>query len=250
MKLFEENFYRGYKLSNCSYSFYVILNKIAQKEFKLIKNENGNFFFYNKADALVYYFINDIKKYDLKANYIKILGRMDTFLKHGKFLKLNNYQKIISHKEMKIKINHNFEKFYFIQTAQTNDFLQIYTFLKKYFPKYLFYFSPQMLRDKIHEILVYKENNVICGALVYTQNFNSSFLDFIAVDSNLTRKNIGFALLSSYLSQFSKNTYCKLFVDESNLKVINFYKRAGYLWVGDIEESIVRLNFYKNFANI
>ncbi|EFP2180708.1 GNAT family N-acetyltransferase, partial [Campylobacter coli] len=94
---------------------------------------------------------------------------------------------------------------------------------------------------KISDILIYKENQKIRAALIYTQTLNTNFLDFIAVDRNLKHKNVAFALLNHYFAANTQNKFFKLFVEEKNQKAINFYKRAGFCF------NHINLKFYRNF---
>ncbi|EIX0918407.1 GNAT family N-acetyltransferase, partial [Campylobacter jejuni] len=116
-----------------------------------------------------------------------------------------------------------------------------YSFFRKYFDPYLFYFSQKNLEEKISDILIYKENQKIRAALIYTQTLNANFLDFIAVDRNLKHKNVAFALLNHYFAANTQNKFFKLFVEEKNQKAINFYKRAGFCF------NHINLKFYRNF---
>ncbi|MEJ3955235.1 GNAT family N-acetyltransferase, partial [Campylobacter jejuni] len=69
-----------------------IEEKILKQEFILQKYKNNNFFFFNRVDNLLYYFINDLQNFNLKANYIKILTKTDKqLLQHNDFLKLNHF---------------------------------------------------------------------------------------------------------------------------------------------------------------
>lgn len=242
MNLFEQAFYKGFKLSNYYDNFNLIQEKILKQELILEKHENNNFFFFNRIDGLLYYFINDLQDYVLKAYYIKILSKVPKHVLHDKFLKLNHFKKILNHKQMilqkdKIKL----QKFTFISKVLHKDNKELYSFFRKYFDLYLFYFSQKNLEEKIPNILVYKENEKIHAALIYTQTLNANFLDFIVVDRNLKHKNVAFALLNHYFAANTQNKFFKLFVEEKNEKAINFYKRAGFCF------NHINLKFYRNF---
>lgn len=242
MNLFEQAFYKGFKLSNYYDNFNLIQEKILKQELILEKHENNHFFFFNRIDGLLYYFINDLQDYVLKAYYIKILSKVPKHVLHDKFLKLNHFKKILNHKQMilqkdKIKL----QKFTFISKALHKDNKELYSFFRKYFDLYLFYFSQKNLEEKIPNILVYKENEKIHAALIYTQTLNANFLDFIVVDRNLKHKNVAFALLNHYFAANTQNKFFKLFVEEKNEKAINFYKRAGFCF------NHINLKFYRNF---
>ncbi|TEY09342.1 GNAT family N-acetyltransferase [Campylobacter sp. US18a] len=240
--MFEQAFYKGFKLSNYYDNFNLIQEKILKQELILEKHENNNFFFFNRIDGLLYYFINDLQDYVLKAYCIKILSKVPKHVLHDKFLKLNHFKKILNHKQMilqkdKIKL----QKFTFISKALHKDNKELYSFFRKYFDLYLFYFSQKNLEEKIPNILVYKENEKIHAALIYTQTLNANFLDFIVVDRNLKHKNVAFALLNHYFAANTQNKFFKLFVEEKNEKAINFYKRAGFCF------NHINLKFYRNF---
>ncbi|MFQ6343063.1 GNAT family N-acetyltransferase [Campylobacter sp. VTCC 70190] len=243
MNSFEEYFYKGFKLSNCHDNFSLIQEKISTQQLVLQKKENHNFFFYNLTDGLLYYFVNDLQDFNLKANHIKILSKTNKqLLQHNEFLKLNHFKEILNHKQM-ILSQENIHPipFSFISQAFYEDSKELYSFFRKYFDKYLFYFSQESIEKKIPNILVYKENQKICGALIYTQTFNTNFLDFIAVDRNLKYKNVAFALLNHYFLANTQNKFFKLFVEEKNEKAINFYQRAGFVF------NDINLKFYRNF---
>ncbi|MBZ7966547.1 GNAT family N-acetyltransferase [Campylobacter sp. RM9756] len=243
MNSFEKAFYKGFKLSNCEDSIDLIKEKILIHKFVLQKKENDNFFFLNVTDGLLYYFINDLKNYNLSNNCVKILAKADNqLLLHNDFLKLNNFKEISKHQQMVLKKeNTKPYSFSFISQPCVDDAEEIYYFFKKYFDQYLFYFSKQTIKEKINNIFIYKEQQKIHGALIYTQTLSSYFLDFIAVDQNLKYKNIAFALLNHYFLVNQKSKFFKLFVEESNKKAIKFYKRSGFNF-----NSII-LNFYRNF---
>lgn len=242
MNLFEQAFYKGFKLSNYYDNFNLIQEKILKQELILEKHENNNFFFFNRIDGLLYYFINDLQDYVLKAYYIKILSKVPKHVLHDKFLKLNHFKKTLNYKQMilqkdKIKL----KKFTFISKALHEDSKELYSFFRKYFDLYLFYFSQKNLEEKIPNMLVYKENEKFHAALIYTQTLNANFLDFIVVDRNLKHKNVAFALLNHYFAANTQNKFFKLFVEEKNEKAINFYKRAGFCF------NHINLKFYRNF---
>lgn len=102
--MFKKAFYKGFKLSNYYDNFGTIEEKILKQEFILQKYKNNNFFFFNRVDNLLYYFINDLQNFNLKANYIKILTKTDKqLLQHNDFLKLNHFKEILNHKQMILK---------------------------------------------------------------------------------------------------------------------------------------------------
>ncbi|HEC1896988.1 TPA: GNAT family N-acetyltransferase [Campylobacter jejuni] len=239
--MFEQAFCKGFKLSNYYDNFNLIQEKILKQELILEKHENNNFFFFNRIDGLLYYFINDLQDYVLKAYYIKILSKAPKHVLHDKFLKLNHFKKILNHKMILQKDKIKLQKFTFISKALHKDSKELYSFFRKYFDLYLFYFSQKNLEEKIPNILVYKENEKIHAALIYTQTLNANFLDFIVVDRNLKHKNVAFALLNHYFAANTQNKFFKLFVEEKNEKAINFYKRAGFCF------NHINLKFYRNF---
>ncbi|WP_337203069.1 GNAT family N-acetyltransferase, partial [Campylobacter molothri] len=243
MDLFERAFYKGFKLSNCADHIDLMKEKILNHKFVLQKKENDNFFFLDVLDGLLYYFINDLKNYNLPKSCIKILAKTNNQLsQHNDFLKLNNFKEILKHQQMVLKKdNAKPSSFSFISQPRRDDAEEIYYFFKKYFNHCLFYFSKQTIEEKINNIFIYKEQQKIHGALIYTQTLSSCFLDFIAVDRNLKYKNVAFALLNHYFLVNQKKKFFKLFVEENNIKAIEFYKKSGF----DFNNII--LNFYRNF---
>ncbi|EAI8810513.1 GNAT family N-acetyltransferase, partial [Campylobacter coli] len=121
--MFKKAFYKGFKLSNYYDNFGTIEEKILKQEFILQKYKNNNFFFFNRVDNLLYYFINDLQNFNLKANYIKILTKTDKqLLQHNDFLKLNHFKEILNHKQMILKKDEiKLKKFTFISKASHED---------------------------------------------------------------------------------------------------------------------------------
>ncbi len=241
--MFKKAFYKGFKLSNYYDNFGTIEEKILKQEFILQKYKNNNFFFFNRVDNLLYYFINDLQNFNLKANYIKILTKTDRqLLQHNDFLKLNHFKEILNYKQMILKKDEiKLKKFTFISKASHEDSKEIYSFFRKYFNQYLFYFSHKNLEEKISDILIYKENQKISRCFDLYSNSQYKFLDFIAVDRNLKHKNVAFALLNHYFAANTQNKFFKLFVEEKNEKAIYFYQRAGFCF------NNINLKFYRNF---
>ncbi|TKX32836.1 GNAT family N-acetyltransferase [Campylobacter aviculae] len=129
----------------------------------------------------------------------------------------------------------------FISQAKLQDMDEIIAFFKHFFdPNYLFLFDAKELENLKQNIFIYKEQNKICGALIYRDSFSVNFLEFLAIKSDLKYKNIAFALLLNYITN-SKHPLLKLFVDEKNEKAIKFYKRSGFSFNDTI------LKFYRNF---
>ncbi len=243
MQDFESCFYDGFLLSNTKESLSIIKEKISKKELLILKKEDKSFFFYNKEQNLLFYFLNELKKYDLPKFYIKIIEKNEKeLLKHEHFLELNSFNLLFKHKEMSLKneglTNPSFD---FIKEAKKDDDKELHSFFSKYFTKELFYFSRAELRKKSDEILLYKENESIKAALIFSKNINSAYLDFIAVDKDLKYKNVAYALLSTFFAKNKQSKFFKLFVELSNQRAINFYKRAKFEYRDRI------LNFYKNF---
>lgn len=242
MKGFEKCFYDGFLLSNVKENISFIKEKFSKKEWNLLFKNDKSYFFYDEKN-LLYYFLNEIKAFKLDKSFVKILAKNEKELsKHLSFLELNSFKPLFLHKEMSLK-NEGLKElnFSFIREAKKGEIDEIFGFFSKFFSKELFYFSKKDLEKKAGEILVYEEDKSIKGALIYSKNINSSFLDFIAVDKELRHKNAAFALLSSFFSKNKGSKFFKLFVELSNKRAKNFYERANFTY----KESI--LNFYKNF---
>lgn len=149
MNLFEQAFYKGFKLSNYYDNFNLIQEKILKQELILEKHENNNFFFFNRIDGLLYYFINDLQDYVLKAYYIKILSKVPKHVLHDKFLKLNHFKKILNHKQMILQKNKiKLKKFTFISKALHEDSKELYSFFENILIYICFIFHKKTLKKK------------------------------------------------------------------------------------------------------
>ncbi|HEB9349587.1 TPA: GNAT family N-acetyltransferase [Campylobacter coli] len=241
---FEKNYFKGFKLSNWNESISILKEKFHKKKLSL-ESYDSNFFFYENNSHLLYYFINDTnKKNKLKPSFIKISIKHEKYLDdHLNFIHLHSFNVELECQEMCLKnkniILHDFP---FITQANIQDYEQIYNFFLKHFSKdFLFYFSKNDIKNKINQILIYKENGIIRGALIYTLTIKSAFLDFIAVDKNLHYKNVAFALLNTYFKKNFNTHLFKLFVSVHNLKALKFYQRAGFTL------NTAKILYYKNF---
>ena len=238
---FENAYKKGFLLTNINQNLELFKKDLTKESFCLEK-QGQNFFFYQKG--ILYYFINESKKFTLKPCYTKVFGKNElSFLKHENFLKQNDFVCEKTFIQMSLK-NHNLKpiNFDFIEFAKITDAKELYEFFSTFFdPKYLFYFSIKDLEINHQKILLYKEENKICGALIYSLSLNTAFLEFIAVKTKLRYKNVAFALLNHYFLSNKKIPYFKLFVDENNLKAISFYKRANF------DFNVLKLKFYRNF---
>lgn len=205
---------------------------------------NDNILIYK--DNLLFYVINNIYKIDnLKPSFVKIITKnSNTLKKHEKFLRLNNFKLLKTFKQMILK-NENLNpiKFNFIQKSSLNDLEECYNFLTDIF-KYEFelFYNKEKFKNYINNILIYKENNRICGVLLYnnTMNYHTQ-LEYIAVKNNLKYKNIAYALLNSFFLENQNTKFYKLFVDIKNTKAINFYKKSNFIF------KEIELRLYKNF---
>lgn len=240
-KDFEQNYQKGFLLHNYYENIHKLKDKIDKNEIHLIQNKN-NFFFYEKQK--LYFFINQFDNFNLKPSYVGIFNKKENDLaKYDSFLKKNHFKIHQNFLQMSLK-NENLQILFFdyIKQAEKKDCQECYDFFKVFFDtNYLFLVNPKNLENLNKNILVYKEQGVISGALFYTQSFQTAFLDFIAVKQGLKYKNIAFALLNHYFSINKENKFFKLFVEEKNEKAINFYKKAGFIFNG------MNLKFHKNF---
>lgn len=238
---FENAYKKGFFLTNINENL-ELFKKDLNKESFCLENEGQNFFFYQKR--MLYYFINENKKFKLKPCYTKVFGKNEQiFLKHEKFLKQNGFMNEKTFIQMSLK-NQNLKtlSFDFIEFAKITDAKELYEFFSLFFnPKYLFYFSIKDLEENHQKILLYKEEGKICGALIYNLSLNAAFLEFIAVKPKLQYKNVAFALLNHYFLLNKEISFFKLFVEESNQRAINFYQRANF------DFNSVKLKFYRNF---
>lgn len=247
MNMFE-NFMQVYKngflLHNCYESIEYFIEKAKDGNF-LLKEKNGSYFFYN--NKVLFFFINKYKKFFLRNSYIRILGKNENyFLKYENFLQPNNFKPYHFLQQMTLK-NKQFSlnTYDFIQKPQKQDLDDIYNFFINFFDnKYLFCFSKKDLLIHINNILIYKENGIICGGLFYSKMLNNAVLEFIAVKPNLKYKNVAYALLCHFFIENKKVNFFKLFADKNNPKAINFYARSGFTFTD------VQARFYRNFYEL
>ena len=83
--------------------------------------------------------------------------------------------------------------------------------------------------------LVYKENDIIKGILVYDEIYDRIEIDYILVLNGYKRNGIGTKLINSI---DKKNI--SLEVRKSNIEAINFYQKCGFKIVAE------RKKYYKN----
>ncbi|QKF57890.1 putative acetyltransferase [Campylobacter ornithocola] len=216
-------------------------NNISQKD-SLIQKDKNNFFFYD--NKLLFYFVNDIKKYNLKPSFVKLIGNNEKyFLKHEEFLALNDFKLYQTFKQMTLKNeNLNFFKFEFIKKPVLEDIEECYNFLSDVFKhEFNLFYKKQNFQRYINNILIYKENNKIRGILFYSSHLNYAYLDYIATQKNLRYKYISYALLNHFFIENKDKKFYKLFVNIDNFKAINFYKRSNFNFTK------LELRFYKNY---
>lgn len=234
MSLFDNTKNTNESISN----IYENMNNIYQEKY------NDNTLIYK--DNLLFYIINNICKIDnLKPSFVKIITKnLDVLERHEKFLQLNNFKLLKTFKQMILK-NENLNpiKFNFIQKLSLSDLEECYNFLLNIF-KYEFelFYNKEKFKNYINNILIYKENNRICGVLLYNNTINyHAQLEYIAVKNNLKYKNIAYALLNSFFLENQNKKFYKLFVDTKNTKAINFYKKSNFAF------KEVKLRLYRNF---
>ena len=103
--------------------------------------------------------------------------------------------------------------------------------------KLLQIFNVEYSENEFRNVLVYEENNVIVGVLVYLLIYDRAEIEYIVVKDEYKNKGIGSKLLK-YIEKDIKNI--TLEVRESNTTAINFYKKNGYSIVS------TRHNYYKD----
>ncbi|KAA6227442.1 GNAT family N-acetyltransferase [Campylobacter sp. LR185c] len=243
MSLFDEllsTFEKGFLLSN----FYESLASLKSQNFS-IQKEGNNFFIYEKNLHLMYFFINENKKFKLKNTHLKLLAKNKAFDKFKEFLQINNFSNFRNFTQMILKNEKiTIPNFNMTSFAELNQVAEIKAFLGEFFSlEYLFYFSEEELKEKIlqNEVLIYTEDKLIKGALIFSKHLNSVFLDFIAVSKDLKNKKASFALLCDFINLNKEVLNFKLFVDDTNEKAINFYKRSNFI------NTNINLAFYRNF---
>ncbi len=103
--------------------------------------------------------------------------------------------------------------------------------------KLLQIFNVEYSENEFRNVLVYEENNVIAGVLVYLLIYDRVEIEYIVVKDEYKNKGIGSKLIK-YIEKDIKNV--TLEVRESNTTAINFYKKNGYSIVS------TRHNYYKD----
>ncbi|MCH3688986.1 GNAT family N-acetyltransferase, partial [Campylobacter lari] len=195
---------------------------------------------------LLFYIINNTSKINnLKPSFVKIITKNSNILEeHEKFLQLNDFKLLKTYKQMILKNDKLAPiKFDFIQKPSLNDLEECYNFLINIF-KYEFelFYNKKKFKDYIENILIYKENNRICGILLYDNIISyHSQLEYIAIKNSLNYKNVAYALLNSFFLENQNKNFYKLFVDIENTKAINFYKKSNFIF------KEVELRLYRNF---
>lgn len=232
---------KGFLLSNCYDSLESFINQAKEKQFSLQKIDD-NFLFFDKN--ILYFFINnDEINFNIKNSLVKILEKNEeNFKKYENFLKNNGFclDKIFAQMVLKNQ-NLNIMNFDFIHNAEQKDINEIYSFFKKYFSyEFTYFFNKNDLLQKLDEILVYKEDESIRGACMFSKSFNAAYLDYIAVDRNLKCKNIAFGLLNHFFKADLDKKFFKLFVNTQNQKAIKFYEKANFAF------NKLELRFYKS----
>lgn len=97
------------------------------------------------------------------------------------------------------------------------------------------YFNVKNPFNIYSKTLVYEENNILKGILVYDKIYDRIEIDYILVFDEFRRNGIGKKLIN-YLN----NNNISLEVRKSNTKAIEFYKNCGFNVVA------TRPNYYNN----
>lgn len=228
-KDFEQNYQKGFLLHNYYEHIQKLKDKIDKNEIEIQYNDE-NFFLYN--GNILYYFINNLAKINIKKNcYIYLINYSDRyFSKHEKFLSQHNIELLNIFQQMELK-NQNIKsiQFDFIEKACIDNMEEIYNFFMKYFPitvgQLTAYDSFKLKHDSL---LIYKELGYIKGALLYSSFKNYAIIDHFAVDKNLKYNNVAYALINSFFEKNKDKMYFRLFVDVKNEHAIKFYKRLNF----------------------
>ncbi|RAZ46654.1 GNAT family N-acetyltransferase [Campylobacter hyointestinalis] len=227
----------GFKFSNSAFSIDSIKNKLDQNQIYL-KRSADNFFL--TQNDFITYFINDIAKFDMQGTYIKIIRKTPICELENRFLSINKFSIFDRYIGMSLKNSgFGFQSYDEVKKALLDDMGEIYDFFIKYFDKNYLFISKTELKNRIQQgqVLIIKQDKKILGALVYFLNLNSAHLDFVAVSKEFRKSGIGRKLMSCFLGL---NAWCfKLFVRDTNIKAIEFYKKFGF------EFNDIRIWFYK-----
>lgn len=232
---------KHFLLNNYYDSLQNFANLALEKNLHMQKIDD-NFLFLDKN--IVYFFINnDEINFKTKNTLTKIIEKNEiNFKKYEKFLEINHFHLDKIFRQMSLK-NDNLKimNFDFIQNTKQKDIDEIHSFFEKHFSyEFTYFFDKNDLLQKLHEILIYKENETIRGACMFSKNLNSAYLDYIAVDENLLYKNIAFGLLNHFFKANLDKKFLKLFVNISNEKAIKFYQRNNFSF------NKTELRFYRN----
>ncbi|ASM40733.1 GNAT family N-acetyltransferase [Campylobacter sp. RM12327] len=242
---FLKTYFDGFYITNNYYSLEYIKDKLVTKK-AYLKQSDNNFFFYEDTPRLLTYFINEPIKFDIENISLRIHYKNAKFNdKHLEFLNKNKFKNFETNESMNLKISTtNFSKLEIIDFCKDCEITAIYEFFMKYFSEphlFNFTFDELKTKSKIREILCYKENGNVHGALIFSKTISSVFVDFIAVDRNLSYKNVAFMLMSSLFNINQNIKNFSLYVRDDNVKAINFYKRLGFMHNGR------KIKYYKNF---
>lgn len=97
------------------------------------------------------------------------------------------------------------------------------------------YFNVKNPFNIYSKTLVYEENNIIKGILIYDEIYDRIEIDYILVLNEYRRHGIGKKLINALT-----NSNISLEVKKSNIEAIKFYKNCGFKIVAE------RKNYYKN----
>lgn len=97
------------------------------------------------------------------------------------------------------------------------------------------YFNVKNPFNIYSKTLVYEENNIIKGILIYDEIYDRIEIDYILVLNEYRRHGIGKKLINALT-----NSNISLEVKKSNMEAIKFYKNCGFKIVAE------RKNYYKN----
>ncbi|MCV3377628.1 GNAT family N-acetyltransferase [Campylobacter sp. IFREMER_LSEM_CL2194] len=220
---------REFLLHNCYESIDNLVNRIGEDKID-IECKGENFFLYDKN--ILYYFIRDFSNVDIKRGcYIYLINYHNKyFSKHENFLFCHKAILLNIFQQMELEnVNEKCKQFDFIKQTYIDEIEEVYYFFIKYFPITVGEFiSYDEFKSKYENLLIYKEDDRIKGALLYSSLKNYALINHLAVDRNLKCNNVAYALVNHFFKNNQDKNFYRLFVDIKNEHAIKFYKRLNF----------------------
>lgn len=116
-----------------------------------------------------------------------------------------------------------------IRRATPTDFTRIYelgSLLHEDFEH--LYNLEDLLNKEYYHLLVYEENNIVLGFLMFTSIFETIDIIDIVVDPAYRKKKIGILLLDEMITNSKKESKIYLEVNVNNKSAINLYQKFGF----------------------